>query len=232
MYVSIDATKFTFVRSENSHIVCMIWTTSNCTVTLNGKKYMNGTWIEQEGEYAFVITNDAKRSTTYKFMVDHYYAKYSMVAPTCTQKSYTIYKCMGCVGSYNGDYIEAKGHEYETKVVRDLHCETMDERSFYCTKCGAIITQNMDWQYEQDFSYIEYFFGRYQPYMCWVLLTIAGVWRIVMDIFFAIAQKNEEKEKARKMIKNYVIGLFVMFSILVACLYLVINCRVKAKIVA
>lgn len=147
-------------------------------------------------------------------------------------KSYTIYKCMGCVGSYNGDYIEAKGHEYETKVVRDLHCETMDERSFYCTKCGAIITQNMDGKYEQDFSYIEYFFGRYQPYMCWVLLTIAGVWRIVMDIFFAIAQKNEEKEKARKMIKNYVIGLFVMFSILVACLYLVINCRVKAKIVA
>ena len=149
MYVSIDATKFTFVRSENSHIVCMIWTTSNCTVTLNGKKYMNGTWIEQDGEYAFVITNDAKRSTTYKFMVDHYYAKYSMVAPTCTQKSYTIYKCMGCVGSYNGDYIEAKGHEYETKVVRDLHCETMDERGFYCTKCGAIITQNMDGQYEQ-----------------------------------------------------------------------------------
>ncbi len=87
MYVSIDAPKFTFVRSENSHIVCMIWTTSNCTVTLNGKSYMNGTWIEQEGEYAFVITNDAKRSTTYKFMVDHYYAKYSMVAPTCTQKA-------------------------------------------------------------------------------------------------------------------------------------------------
>ena len=68
---------------------------------------------------------------------------------------------MGCVGSYNGDYIEAKGHEYETKVVRDLHCETMDERSFYCTKCGAIITQNMDGQYEQDFSYIEYFFNLY-----------------------------------------------------------------------
>lgn len=69
MYVSIDAPKFTFVRSENSHIVCMIWTTSNCTVTLNGKKYMNGTWIEQEGEYAFVITNDAKRSTTYKLLL-------------------------------------------------------------------------------------------------------------------------------------------------------------------
>ena len=38
-------------------------------------------------------------------------------------------------------------------------------------------------------------------------LTTAGVWSIVMGAFFAIAQKNEDKEKARKMIKNYVIGL-------------------------
>ncbi len=44
---------------------------------------------------------------------------------------------------------------------------------------------------------------------------------IVMGVFFAIAQKNEEKEKARKMIKNYVIGLVVIFAILVACPYLV-----------
>ncbi len=42
-----------------------------------------------------------------------------------------------------------------------------------------------------------------------------------MGVFFVIAQKNEDKEKARKMIKNYVIGLVVIFAILVACPYLV-----------
>lgn len=42
-----------------------------------------------------------------------------------------------------------------------------------------------------------------------------------MGVFFAIATKNEDKEKARKMIKNYVIGLVVVFAILVACPYLV-----------
>ncbi len=52
-------------------------------------------------------------------------------------------------------------------------------------------------------------------------LLTAGVWSIVMGVFFAIAQKNEDKEKARKMIKNYVIGLVVIFAILVACPYLV-----------
>ena len=54
-----------------------------------------------------------------------------------------------------------------------------------------------------------------------IALSTAGVWSIVMGVFFAIAQKNEDKEKARKMIKNYVIGLVVIFAILVACPYLV-----------
>lgn len=525
MYMSIDAPEATIVKSDNSHKVCVIWTASNCYATLNGKSYTSGTWIEQEGEYSFVITNDANRSTTYKFTVDHYYARYSMVAPTCTQKGYTIYKCTGCGDSYDGDFIEAKGHDYESKivkptctaqgytrytcktcgntysdnfveaeghrygewttvkeptcvdlgkdertcsvcsyvderdtdalghsykdivvdpsctdrgntihecercghtytdsyteatghdfgewtsltkptctasgveqrkctscpqtetkivsplghnykaevvsptcleqgytthicsrcgtgyndtfvpplghdyeeieiaptcteegyrgkkcrrcedcvkteilkavghkftdsyfiatcedegytlhtclscgneykdnivpatghdyeteVVREPHCETEGERKFHCTKCekeyysdipatghnyeltgteevngenirtyvctncGAITTQNMGEQYEQVSSYIEYLFGQYQPYMWWVLLATAGVWSIVMGVFFAIAQKNEDKEKARKMIKNYVIGLVVIFAILVACPYLV-----------
>ena len=525
MYMSIDAPEATIVKSDNSHKVCVIWTATGCSATLNGKSYTSGTWIEQEGDYTFVITNDANRSSTYKFTVDHYYARYSIIAPTCTQKGYTIYKCTGCDNSYNGDYIEAKGHDYESKIVkptctaqgytrytcktcgntytdnfveaeghkygewatvkeptcvdlgkdertcsicsyvdeRDIdalghsyketvidpsctergntvhecercgytytdsyteptghdygewidltkatctasgvmqrkcadcpqtetkiasplghdyktelveptcleqgysthicsrckvgyndtfvsplghdyeetevaptcteegyrgkkcrrcedaikteilkavghkftdsyfiatceeegytlhtclscgneykdniiaatghdyetevvrtpHCETEGERKFHCrkcekeyysdipatghnyeltgteevngenirtyvcTNCGAITTQNMGEQYEQVSSYIGYLFSQYQPYMWWVLLATAGVWSIVMGVFFAIAQKNEDKEKARKMLKNYVVGLVVIAVILVACPYLV-----------
>ena len=525
MYMSIDAPEATIVKSDNSHKVCVIWTASNCYATLNGRSYTSGTWIEQEGEYTFVITNDANRSTTYKFTVDHYYARYSMIAPTCTQKGYTIYKCTGCGDSYDGDFIEAKGHDYESKIVKptctaqgytrytcktcgntytdhfveaeghkygewttvkeptcvdlgkdertcsvcsyvderdtdalghsykdtvidpsctergntvhecercghtytdgyteptghnfgewaDLtkptctasgvmqrkcadcpqtetkivsplghnykaklveptcleqgytthicsrcgagyndtfvpplghdyeetevaptcteegyrgkkcrrcedaikteilkavghkftdsyfiatceeegytlhtclscgneykdnivaatghdyetevvrapHCETEGERKFYCTKCekeyysdipatghnyeltgteevngenirtyvctncGAITTQNMGDQYGQVSSYVEYLFEQYRPYMWWVLLACAGIWSIVMGVFYGIAQKNEDKEKARKMLKNYVVGLVVIAVILVACPYLV-----------
>ena len=525
MYMSIDAPEATIVKSDNSHKVCVIWTASNCSATLNGKSYTSGTWIEQEGEYTFVITNDADRSSTYKFTVDHYYARYSIIAPTCTQKGYTIYKCTGCGDSYNGDYTEAKGHDYESKIVkptctaqgytrytcktcgntytdnfveaeghqygewlrvkeptcvdlgkdertcsvcsyvdeRDMdaighsykdtivdpsctergntvhecercgytytdsyteptghdygewvdltkptctasgvmqrkcadcpqtetkiasplghdykaklveptcleqgytthicsrcgagyndtfvpplghdyeetevaptcteegyrgkkcrrcedaikteilkavghkftdsyfiatceeegytlhtclscgneykdnivaasghdyetevvrtpHCETEGERKFHCrkcekeyysdipatghnyeltgteevngrnvrsyvcTNCGAVTTQDMGDQYGQVSSYVEYLFEQYRPYMWWVLLACAGVWSIVMGVFFAIAQKNEDKEKARKMLKNYVVGLVVIAVILVACPYLV-----------
>ena len=46
---------------------------------------------------------------------------------------------------------------------------------------------------------------------------------IMHDLYtkYKTADTEEEKEKARKMIKNYVIGLVVIFAILVACPYLV-----------
>ena len=525
MYMSIDAPEATIIKSDNSHKVCVIWTATGCSATLNGKSYTSGTWIEQEGEYTFVITNDANRSSTYKFTVNHYYARYSIIAPTCTQKGYTIYKCTGCGDSYNGDYTEAKGHDYESKivkptctaqgytrytcktcgntytdhfveaeghkygewttvkeptcvdlgkdertcsvcsyvderdtdalghsykdtvidpsctergntvhecercgytytdgyteptghdygewidltkptctasgvmqrkcadcpqtetkivsplghdykaklieptcleqgytthicsrcgagyndtfvpplghdyeetevaptcteegyrgkkcrrcedaikteilkavghkftdsyfiatceeegytlhtclscgneykdnivaatghdyeteVVRTPHCETEGERKFHCrkcekeyyseipatghnyeltgteevngrnvrsyvcTNCGAVTSQDMGDQYGQVSSYVEYLFEQYRPYMWWVLLACSGIWSIVMGVFYGIAQKNEDKEKARKMLKNYVVGLVVIAVILVACPYLV-----------
>ena len=82
-------------------------------------------------------------------------------------------------------------------------------------------TESLDQMYEKVSSYVEYLFEQYQPYMWWVLLATAGVWSVVMGVFFGIAAKNEDKEKARKMIKNYVIGLVVIAVILVACPYLV-----------
>ena len=525
MYMSIDAPEATIIKSDNSHKVCVIWTATGCSATLNGNSYTSGTWIEQEGDYTFIITNDANRSSTYQFTVDHYYARYSIIAPTCTQKGYTIYKCTGCGDSYNGDYTEAKGHDYESKtvkptctaqgytryscktcgntytdhfveaeghqygewlrvkeptcvdlgkdertcsvcsyvderdtdalghsykdtvidpsctergntvhecercgytytdgyteptghnfgewvdltkptctasgvmqrkcadcpqtetkiasplghdykaelveptcleqgytthicsrcgtgyndtfvsplghdyeetevaptcteegyrgkkcrrcedaikteilkavghkftdsyfiatceeegytlhtclscgneykdnivaatghdyeteVVRTPRCETEGERKFHCrkcekeyysdipatghnyeltgteevngrnvrsyvcTNCGAVTTQDMGDQYGQVSSYVEYLFEQYRPYMWWILLATAGVWSIVMGVFYGIAQKNEDKEKARKMLKNYVVGLVVIAVILVACPYLV-----------
>ena len=141
MYMSIDAPEATIIKSDNSHKVCVIWTATGCSATLNGKSYTSGTWIEQEGDYTFVITNDANRSSTYKFTVDHYYARYSIVTPTCTQKGYTIYKCMGCGDSYDGDYTEAKGHDYESKLVKPT-CTVQGYTRYTCKTCGNTYTDN------------------------------------------------------------------------------------------
>ncbi len=57
--------------------------------------------------------------------------------------------------------------------------------------------------------------------MWWVLLASAGIWSIVIGVMIAIAHKNEDKEKAKKMLVNYVIGLVVIAIIVVACPFLI-----------
>lgn len=57
--------------------------------------------------------------------------------------------------------------------------------------------------------------------MIWVFLATTGIWSVVMGVMIITAQKNEEKEKAKKMLVNYIIGLVVIFVILVACPYLI-----------
>lgn len=117
------------------------------------------------------------------------------------EQGYTTHICSRCGTGYNDTFVSPLGHDYETEVVREPHCETEGERKFHCTKCekeyysdipatghnyeltgteevngenirtyvctncGAITTQNMGEQYEQVSSYIGYLFGQYQPYM-------------------------------------------------------------------
>ena len=160
----------------------------------------------------------------YEYLTDiikatgHDYATRVIQEPRCETTGVRVFCCEKCSDECSAD-IPATGHNYELTGTEEVNGENI--RTYVCTNCGAITTQNMGEQYEQVSSYIGYLFGQYQPYMWWVLLATAGVWSIVMGVFFAIAQKNEDKEKARKMIKNYVIGLVVIFVILVACPYLV-----------
>ena len=86
------------------------------------------------------------------------------------------------------------------------------------TNCNIKIFIGSD---DPDTRNVEDLFEQYRPYMIWVFLATAAIWSIVMGVFFAIAHKNEDKEKARRMLVNYFIGLVVIFAILVACPYLI-----------
>ena len=159
----------------------------------------------------------------YEYLTDtvkatgHDYATSVVREPHCETEGERIFHCAKCGDEYYTE-IPATGHNFELTESTVVDGENI--RTYVCTNCGAITKQNMGEQYEKVSSYVEYLFEQYQPYMWWVLLATAGVWS-VMGVFFGIAAKNEDKEKARKMIKNYVIGLVVIAVILVACPYLV-----------
>lgn len=148
----------------------------------------------------------------------HNYSNFIVKAATCTEEGERKYVCDKCGDEYT-EVIAATGHSY---AITDSYSENgKTTRVYTCTVCGDSYTQEMGDQYEEVSSYVEELFEQYQPYMIWVFLGTAAIWSIVMGVFFAIAQKNEEKEKAKKMIVNYVIGLVVIFIILVACPFLV-----------
>lgn len=148
----------------------------------------------------------------------HNYSNFIVKAATCTEDGERRYVCDKCGDEYT-EVIAATGHSYA--ITDSTSKDGITTRTYTCTSCGDSYTQELGEQYEEVSSYVEYLFEQYRPYMWWVLLATAGIWSIVMGVFFAIAQKNEDKEKARKMIVNYVVGLVVIFIILVACPFLV-----------
>ena len=158
-------------------------------------------------------TND-----TGTYPTGHDYTSTLIQAATCTTEGERLFVCDVCGYEYT-EIVPATGHSY---AITDSTSEDgITTRTYTCTSCGDSYTQELGDQYEEVVSYVEYLVEQYQPYMWWVLLATAGIWSIVMGVFFAIAQKNEDKEKAKKMIVNYFIGLVVIFAILVACPYLI-----------
>ncbi len=137
---------------------------------------------------------------------------------TCSEKGVRHQCCDKC------------GHEQESETPMLEHTfivtdNELDDgsinRCYDCTVCGHHKEENLGNQYENVTNYVDYLFEQYSPYMWWVLLATTGVWSIAMGIAIIIAHKNEDKEKAKKMLVNYLIGLVAIAVIVIACPYLV-----------
>lgn len=138
--------------------------------------------------------------------------------PTCTSEGLRVNTCEKCGDSYE-TRIAANGHSFSITETQTSKGKTT--RVYTCEHCGHSYKQELGDQYGEVSNYVEYLFQQYSPYMWWVLLASAGVWSIAMGVYFAIAHKNEDKEKAKKMIVNYIIGLVVIAVVVVACPYLI-----------
>lgn len=148
----------------------------------------------------------------------HDYTSTTVRAATCTEEGLRRSVCDICGYSYE-TRIPAVGHNYQITDVKSSNGNT--RRTYTCSVCGDSYVQELGDQYEEVSNYVEYLFQQYQPYMIWVFLATAGVWSIAIGVALIIAHKNEDKEKAKKMLVNYVVGLVVIFCIIVACPFLV-----------
>lgn len=153
-----------------------------------------------------------------KLAIGHSYTSRVKINPTCTTEGQRQHTCERCSDSYS-TMIPATGHNYQIFKVESK--DNITRRTYICTVCNDTYIQDMGDPYDKVTSYIEYLFELYSPYMIWIFLATTGIWSIVMGIMIITAQKNEEKEKAKKMLVNYFIGLIAIFILLVACPYLI-----------
>ena len=147
----------------------------------------------------------------------HSYTNTIIKEPTCTTEGLRRSVCDDCGNTFD-TVIAANGHHYEITDTSSHGGKTT--RTYICTACNHRYKQELGDQYEEVTNYVEYLFEQYEPYMWWVFLAAAGVWSITIGVMIAIASKHEEKEKAKKMLVNYVIGLVVIAAVLVACPFL------------
>ena len=152
------------------------------------------------------------------YALGHSYVSEVKSTATCTTNGVRFHSCERCGNNYTTE-IRCLGHIYELTDEENSTGTTI--RTYSCSACGYSYTQDLGNQYEEVSNYVEYLFNQYSPYMIWVFSATAGMWSIGMGVAYIVAQKNEDKQKAKKMLVNYVIGLVIIFVILVAAPYLV-----------
>lgn len=179
---------------------------------------LSATCTESGGVYQKCIDCEFQYLVEEIYPSGHSYSSVIEKEPDCTHEGIRHYTCEKC-GHHYTSVIPPMNHEYQiTDIQKDKNTTI---RIYTCTHCGDTFEQNIGDSYEKVTNYVEYLFIQYSSYMVWVFLATSGVWSIGMGVAIIIAHKNEEKEKAKKMVVNYVIGLVVIFALLVACPYII-----------
>ena len=157
-------------------------------------------------------------------------------APTCTASGIRTGTCALC-GEEGSMEIPALDHDW---VVVD---QTFDEASntttvqYRCSRCNSTKSEQVKAESDGggigvsvDLSeilnrvaeyYQESIYGPYQSLLLMLFGIFAAIWGIPVGISYIIARKQDDKEKAKKMLVNFVVGIVVSFCLLVAAPFLV-----------
>ena len=143
----------------------------------------------------------------------HEYETVVTRAASCTAKGIRQFDCRNCSDYYCVD-IPKLEHNYE--MINTETTNGIVKRTYVCTHCKDSYIQEMGEQYDKVVNFIENIFEKYSPYMVWAFVGTAGVWSAIMGILMIIAHKNDDKEKVKRMLRNYFIGMIAIFVILMA----------------
>lgn len=157
-------------------------------------------------------------------------------APTCTASGIRTGTCALC-GEEGSMEIPALDHDWV--VVDQIFDEVSNTTTvqYRCSRCASTKSEQVKAETDGggigvsvDLSeilnrvaeyYQESIYGPYQSLLLMLFGIFAAIWGIPVGISYIIARKQDDKEKAKKMLVNFVVGIVVSFCLLVAAPFLV-----------
>lgn len=156
------------------------------------------------------------------------------VAATCLQDGQRSGICRLC-GEQGTVVVEALGHDWIFDSQRFVVFELKLEQHYYCSRCNEEMTEEIfiedlasepEADTQSTLEYVAEYYQNsiYEPYRNLMLMLfgiLAGIWSIPIGVSYIIARKQDDKERARKMLVNFVVGIVIIFAILVAAPFIV-----------
>ena len=290
-----ESTGIEITKISNTNQVYITWDIEFKKVLINNNLYNKSDIIKDEGNYEILFYYNDGNISIFQFEISCYFVEYEIVPPTCSQKGYSLMKCISCELITIGNETETSNHNYSCNF-KEPTCIDPGGLYHYCIDCNAsyitdksaplghtyiydvtfptctnegkrIITcslcdyyfeeiilpmgHSLVFLYQDDFdgelinvnmcencfeiietydkesntvilNFISFLKTNYIPYLVWILLVSVGLWSIIIGVRYIFLKRNEEYMQTKLMIKNYIIGIIVIF-ILIVLIPLLIN---------
>ncbi|MBQ8292712.1 MAG: hypothetical protein IJ501_01135 [Bacilli bacterium] len=129
---------------------------------------------------------------------------------SCANTGMREFTCTVC-GYVQEKEIARLAHNY--LLMSEDKLEDCIVQTYVCSNCGEEYSKKI---YNTDLNINlpkNSFFKEYQKYIIGLLSILSVGWSLYMGIMYIIASKKEDREMAKKRIKNYIVGLIIIFII-------------------
>lgn len=175
--------------------------------------YVEPTCIKSGGVYSTCIYCKLSFIVNEVPPLSHNYMTSITKTSTCSSFGQRHFECSRCgikmdqeINKLDHDYIEYSEIKSGNKIYK----------KYKCVLCNTIKSEVIELETSTILSKINLILNNYFSYIILILLASSSIWSIFIGVKIIIIRNSEDQQNAKLMLKNYIIGLVVIFIILLA----------------
>ena len=134
--------------------------------------------------------------------------------PTCINEGIKSKICINC-GYEEESILPKKQHQYI--LIGEKIVGNVKEREYECEICRDRYIEKIGDIWDKIIDFIDYLLDKYFEKIIWIILSLTGIWSIALGIMIIVSKKEDDKEKAIRYLRTYIISLILIFIIFLAC---------------